>query len=632
MTTDDDRGAARHAETFSTLSDGAKTDVETAAANWRMTTIALLVVSLFLVILYSSESLKRQRLLREQAARAEAEVEVARDLLAEGDLPNAVLALHDAGMHYADGPVEGAESTALSVKTAVADLQAEVESRLADSERAKARARRQERALTALLGGQPAAARRALGAVADADGVSRRIETLAERLERLDAALAKDAPERERALRAIAADWSLAALGPAAERAAAEARGRRLMAQAAAALERGQYDAGKRDLAQAAAAAGLGGLAESFDRIRMARLLAEAEGLERDRELAAAASLFRAAAALGDEVAARRAEAIEREVRAKDLSDALKHRADRALEEKRYEEAAAFMDAFAEVAGVRTAAAIATRHRAAALREAAENYFAAGKLEAARVLALDAASRAPGTTARLIERIDAAERERAEKEAVRRAGVALQQGAFKLALSLVPPLPKFDRLREEIVKAEQAGALERAEAALSNGAPGHALSILAQAGMPIPPALFDRIRAEIAAERRTRVAALLQLGEAGRAAAEMKPEDRGDDWAALRAQVDLRTGDVAAGLALLPADHRTRALALLDALAAAPDQAGKILEKLEVPTEWAPDVLAAIAVTLEARGDKKRANEIWAAIRDEALRRAPLPKPEDGGK
>jgi hypothetical protein len=112
----------------------------------------------------------------------------------------------------------------------------------------------------------------------------------------------------------------------------------------------------------------------------------------------------------------------------------------------------------------------------------------------------------------------------------------------------------------------------------------------------------------------------------------MKPEDRGDDWAALRAQVDLRTGDVAAGLALLPADHRTRALALLDALAAAPDQAGKILEKLEVPTEWAPDVLAAIAVTLEARGDKKRANEIWAAIRDEALRRAPLPKPEDGGK
>jgi hypothetical protein len=85
-------------------------------------------------------------------------------------------------------------------------------------------------------------------------------------------------------------------------------------------------------------------------------------------------------------------------------------------------------------------------------------------------------------------------------------------------------------------------------------------------------------------------------------------------------------------MGLLPSDNRKRALALLSALADAPERADRILAHLETPSEWTPDVLAAIAAALESAGRKDDAKAVWAALRDVVLRHAPLPKPEEERK
>jgi len=590
----ENRGENRAAEAFATLSGG-KPDAPESDNPWKPAAILLLLLALALPMAFGIRQARRDLDRAERVEAAGEEVSAVAVLVEDGNLPEAVVALHDVGMRL--DRVEGAEEAAYELKRAVADrietLEGEIGKLRTDVEARDRLAGRRREALRHLLAGRIENARNRLSD--DRDHHSEEIRRLCLRLDVLNRVIALEGEDRVRELTLFVEAWPLPALISELERAKAAVDHVHSVAssleRSGEALAAGDTDRAHELVRSALAASDLVVVEELLARSRAARRLAWAVRLTPSDPRGAAALYRTLALEEADPAARSRAAEIERDILKGHLLGRLRTMAGDASVEGRPESAWVLYAALASAGGGSSARDRSRAEWVLATRARIELLLRSGGLEAARKLAREVPSTESSRFADLRRVIEATIAERDRFELFDRVDEALEDGATAHAERLLAGRPLPEDLAARIAAQKRGAALARAGDAIATGDASAAGKILREAG----------IRKDAAA-------------------------------APILARVELLAGDVEAGLAGIPTDPAIRASILTSAAVGVaerdPERAAVLFLALREITGPRADLDAAIARVLLATVGEETAKPFWEAVRDEALRHAPLPEPE----
>jgi len=430
---------------------------------FKMTTVALLIIAVVMALVFSTQAKSRKDQDRKRMHDAGQEVAAVGFFLEDGDLPNAIVALHDIGLRLAR--VEGAEDAALEVSEAVqaalatheqtkselATSRAEVQrlkGTLAETGRRNDRNRsrtvvletlrdRNALILGNLVSGQFALARRLLDTTPEKDVVARAAERLLGRLDAFNEAAAAVGVERVHGLRALARTWSAPGVVSFAKLVGGEEtrrhRAEALSESIRASLDAADAEAARTSLGYLLRAAGVPAVEEYAARLAKLETHRAAAKAEAAGDLALAVAGYRIA---GEEADARRL----RRLQNRDLLIGL---AVMAARERRLLAAGDLFLAAHEVTGDPK------------LKEASDQHYAEGWLVRAR------------------EHLDRA-RFRAAAAATDRAGLYASEAAGEFLV----------KVKAEFARFEAAEAAARAREALEAGAAGLAAVILGKHEVP----------------------------------------------------------------------------------------------------------------------------------------------------
>jgi hypothetical protein len=543
--------------------------MSTGSDPFKMTTVALLVVAVVMALVFSTKAMDREVKERERLEAAKGEVEAVSLFLDEGDIPNAIVALHDIGMRLAE--IEGAEEAAGSISAAVQAEFAAHEATRAELARARKDAGRTREYLTEanrklshqetrslaaemmrdrnslvvtnLANGRVDLARRVLAGAESPDVVSKAAAKLVERIDALNRLSAVAGDERVRALTSIARNWSIPGLAAVATE-LGEARrrdgvAREALSEAAESYQAKNYDLASGKVSEALKAHGLGKVADLLEAIADARLAARIRPALEKGKLAEAAALHRVRGnpELAHDLEAR----IFREALAGELVRIGRER----INQKRFFLAAGFFEVAGQVSGDTRLADESLRTEGAGFLKQAEDYLKNGRPE----MALAEARRAvPTVGARAEQFVNVVEGALAEKQS------ALTSIAIRVALHA--------------------------------GDGKEALKLLA-------------------------------------AVDENRPEKRD-----LLAEANLLAGDLAKGSAALPEEKEARTARALSfgwqVLAADPVRAARLGLLAVETTGPRPGALALLTASIEAAGDDL-SDPVWSAVKKEIFKAAALP-------
>ncbi|MHC4471422.1 MAG: hypothetical protein ACYS99_10705 [Planctomycetota bacterium] len=565
---------------------------------FKVASAVLLVLALVLPAAFAIRESRRNIAWEEKLEAARAEVAAVTGLVEEGNLEEAVVALHDIGMKL--GPIEGAEEAAFALSEAVAETVREAEDERRQADRRKRIAAVSLSALAAVLEGDPRRAAELLEPVAQEDPLAGALSTLARRLVRLDRAAVAEGEARAAALEVLAREWPLPAVTAARQEAQRQVDVSREITQgittSRAAVARGDAAEARAGLRRALVAGGLGAADNLLVGIRRRERLSRADQLAAEGKTLPAAALYRTVAIEGgDPVVVRKAVELEKRLARERLVMSLETMADRAARSGDHAVASVMYETSAWLAPGENAEDRARRAKGRWLRAMAQGYRELGELETARVHAREAATLGDVPASRLVEDVEKALGRREVLTRVERAEAALRAGAARYAAALIEGAAVPGDVRRRVEEGVRREAAWRARAHLDQGDGTGALAVLAAAGLRYADAAGPLV---------------------GRAL--------------------LLTGEVDAGLSRLPREAESRVRALrgvaLGVAASEPVRAAALLERsLEIAGPRA-DLLADVALALERAGDPEKAKGAWEQLRNAALAKAPLPEEGTDGK
>ncbi|MEN8150632.1 MAG: hypothetical protein ABFS86_12475 [Planctomycetota bacterium] len=488
---------------------------------FKMTTVALLIVAIVMALVFSTGRMNREVEERERMDAAESEVAAVGLFLEEGDLPNAVIALHDVGLRL--GRVSGAEDAALAVVEAVTarvsahaatedelrkarddiaglkERLAETD-RLADFGRSRDRVLATERDRNALIlrnaaEGRTALARRLLDATEEKDVVGIAAESLVARIEALTEAGTAAGAERVHRLRTLARTWPVegveafaGVVGGEEER---QLRAGKAIAETEAALSREDVTGTRDALVSALKAAGIPEVGKliggSFDlALRVGAARAEKEG-----RLADAAAAWRVAGKLGA------AGELENRILQKAVIQEILAHAEGARASQDWFGAAGLFEAASRTSGAPELMKSANTCRASGWIALAGKLRKRGLLHAAVTVALEGAGLDPEAGEPVADSIFAEIEDKKVSDRISAAHQALADGNPVRAEELIEGIevPPARELRDRIEAAKKEQALSRARVALHSGDGEAALDLLEKTGVDGPLAAEARLLA-----------------------------------------------------------------------------------------------------------------------------------------
>ncbi|MCU0724487.1 MAG: hypothetical protein MUE73_01660 [Planctomycetes bacterium] len=590
-------GDRRAEEAFAALAAGKARQADGSggggAGPWKVATFLFLALALALPIAAGVRESRRDIADAERVDGAREDLFAVRNLSGDRRLPAAVRALGDATASLSDLP--GLTETVAGLVRAL-----EEERELRDREIAQARAtlaadgRRAATykvALDAVLAGSGTPPASLLGD----DAVSVALRTLFDRLVSFDGALAADDPgERLAKLAVLAEAWPFPAVARArkalVEDLASEAAVRQALTAARNHVRAGDGAAARRAIDEAGESARRQEM-ETIVRglLRLSRL-EQAAALEAT-DPATAVALYRSAAlesedpsdALTGKIAA-----LDDGLRRAALVAGLRHLAAGARSAGELALAAAFYEALAGLDGDEAARGAALEARVLLAIMRAEDHLRQGRLEAARVFAEEAGRLGAKPADALLRSIETAAAARAAGDRAEQAREALAAGAPDLALRLLRGSEAPAALREKAEEMRRERAVTGARAAL------------------------------FAADAEGALAALGETGDEG----------------ALRAYAEFLRGRVDEGISAYTGPAEEGRMILYRAAAALlttdPAAAGRLAARAKDLGGGTEELVSALAAALDAADAGVETMPFWTALREEALKRAPLPPPAAG--
>jgi hypothetical protein len=592
-------GDRRAEETFAALAAG-KDRREDApeggrgAGPWKVATFLFLALALALPLAAGVRESRRKIAENRRVSLAQEDVFRVRSLTGDRSLPGAVRMLGDVASSLSELP--GLPEAVAGLARAIED-----ERNLRDEElrRAQAalaadgrRAATHKVALDAILAGRWTVPDSLVGD----DAVSVALRTLCDRLEAFDAALAAEDPGARLALlAALDRAWPFPPVGRT-RKALVEELASDAVANAALRAAREHVLAGnaagaRRAIAEAPRATLLPDL-ETIVRgmLRLARL-ERAAALEAS-DPSTAIALYRVSALEGDGPPVeltRKIGDLEAAMRRAALVESLRDLAAKARSAGALADAATFHEALADVTGDEAERDMAREARALFALSRAEDRRRQGRLEAALVFAEEAVQCGAKPAESLLRSIESDVAARVEGTRVEQAREALAAGAPDLALMLLRGVKAPGGLRGRAGEMAREQAIVRSRAALFAGDAEGALSALGE-GL-----------------------------------------DAGD----LRAHAEFLAGRTEAGVAWLSGTEEEKRMALYRAAAALlptdPTAAGRLAARARELGGDPTELVFALAAALDAADDGMDGSPLWTALRDEALKRAPLPVTSSGG-